>query len=403
MKHTFDFKPKTILLALGGLLLVASHTAYADSFSWGYNLYNQLGNATNLSNNSPSLISNGSKFIMIDGSSYNSIALKSDGSVWTWGYFYQGTLGDGITTTSNVPIAVALNNVVAVTAGASFAMALKTDGSVWSWGANQFFQLGNGSNVDSPVPVQSSVSNVIAISAEFSQAMALKDDGTVWAWGSNVYGQAGTDASIIQTPTQILDDTDRPITHITMISAGRYHSALLKSDGTVWLTGRTGSTTVNRATQVVGLSGIKEIDAGYEYTLALKNDGTVWAWGVNWFGNLGDGTTTERLTPVQVTEANGQNLSKVTRISAFTQSMAVKDDGSVWTWGYGGYGQLGHGTSMTQSFAQKVVALSGVNVNAVAAGDDHSFAYVAAMSEIHFQDLDEDNDDEHDHTDDPDD
>jgi len=384
MKYKPRFTSLTAMLALSGALLIPSHTTYADSFSWGNNYYGQLGNGTDIrATNTPGLVSNGTEFTMIDGNYLNSVGLKADGTVWSWGWFRPRdlilSLGDGTTITSNIPVPVGLNNAVEVSIGPSFAVVLKADGTVWSWGVNRFSQLGDGTTIDSPIPVQSNISNVIAISSEFTQTMALKADGTVWSWGNNSYGQVGVNgATILYTPAQMLDNTDVAITDVKMISAGRYHSAVLKTDGTVWVTGRTGSKTTYRATQVFGLSGITKVDAGFEYTLALKDDGTVWAWGANYYGSLGDGTTTERLTPIQVKDTNGQYLSGVTNISAYLQAMAVKDDGSVWTWGYGGFGELGHGNSANQLLAKKIVGLSGVS--AVATGDRHSFAYVGAAS-----------------------
>ena len=162
----------------------------------------------------------------------------------------------------------------------------------------------------------------------------------------------------------------------TAAAAGDLHSLAVKPDGTVWAWGYNyygqvgDGTTTNRSTpvQVAGLSGVSAVAGGFDHSIALKTDGTVWAWGLNSSGQLGDGTTTNRTTPVQVT-----GLSGVTAIvSGGHHSMALKLDGSVWTWGYNISGQLGDGTSANRSSPVQVTGLSGVT--AIAGGDFHSIA-----------------------------
>lgn len=138
--------------------------------------------------------------------------------------------------------------------------------------------------------------------------MALKEDGTVWAWGSNSVGQLGDGTGVFgaisTVPVQVVG-----LNGITAIAAGDYHSMALKNDGTLWVWGLNqygllgiGSTTdSNVPVQVSSLTGVAAIAAGWEHSLALKNDGTLWAWGYNYRGQLGDGTTTNRDLPVQVT------------------------------------------------------------------------------------------------------
>ena len=129
-------------------------------------------------------------------------------------------------------------------------------------------------------------------------------------------------------------------------------------------------TTTDRSTpvQVTGLSGATGISAGESHSLALKNDGTVWAWGSNGFAQLGDGTTTGRSTPVQVT-----GLSGVTAIAAGRyHSVALRNDGTVWAWGSNGSGQLGDGTTTDRWTPVQVTGLSGVT--AVTTVWDHSLA-----------------------------
>ncbi|MGE5799889.1 MAG: hypothetical protein ACM337_06135 [Syntrophaceae bacterium] len=154
------------------------------------------------------------------------------------------------------------------------------------------------------------------------------------------------------------------------------HTLFQKSDGTVWAWGNNASgqlgdgTTIDRYSPVAvsGLTGVTAVAAGGAHSLALKNDGTVWAWGSNTSGQLGDGTTSDRLTPVQV-----GGLSGVTAIAAgYDFSMALKNDGTVWTWGNGTSGQLGNGALASSTSAVKVNTV--VGIAAIAAGHDHALA-----------------------------
>jgi alpha-tubulin suppressor-like RCC1 family protein len=160
------------------------------------------------------------------------------------------------------------------------------------------------------------------------------------------------------------------------IAAGYSHSLALKEDGSVWAWGRNDygqlgdGTTTNKSSlvQVSGLSQVTRIAAGDYHSLALKEDGSVWAWGRNSEGQLGDGTTTNKSSPVQVS-----GLSQVTRIAAgYYHSLALKEDGSVWAWGNNGNGQLGDGTTTNKSSPVQVSGLS--QVTRIAAGYSHSLA-----------------------------
>ncbi|MDQ7075579.1 MAG: hypothetical protein Q9O24_10620 [Gammaproteobacteria bacterium] len=332
--------------------------------------------------------------------------MKTDGSVWSWGGNWHGELGDGTTTQSTRPVqVVGLNNVIAVSRAAKTdtVAALKADGSVWCWGQNQYGQLGNGTQIDSLTAVQSNISNVIAIATGPADVMALKKDGTVWAWGDNLYWKFGsTSTASAGGVFQVLG-----ISNVVAIASGSYHALYLKADGSVWLSGRMGSVSHRTPTQVANLSQVVEITAGQEYSLARKKDGSVWAWGANYYGNLGDNTTTERLTPVQIT-----GLNQVVDLAAnLFHSLAVKADGTVWSWGSNTAGQLGHRKAQHKT-PQQIIGVS--QFNAVATGGNHSAAYQShsAMSGLLMfnppenrdkEEESEDNDEEEDHDDEQDD
>ncbi|MCX6381662.1 MAG: Ig-like domain repeat protein [Armatimonadetes bacterium] len=347
----------------------------------------------------------------------HTLALKSDGTVWAWGWNAYGQLGDGTATDSFTPVQVsALTGVTQIAGGYLHSLALKSDGTVWVWGFNNSGQLGDGTTVDSAVPVQvSGLTGVTQVSAGSFHSLAVKTDGTVFAWGNNNYGQLGDGTNTNRlTPVQVTG-----LTGVTQVSGGGYHSLALKSDGTVWAWGRNDfgklgdgtNTDKNAPVQVTGLTGVTQVAGGYLHSLALKSDGTVFAWGYNNSGQLGDGTTTTRLTPVQVSgltgiaqvaagsfhslalipppststtkvKAWGSNpyynlgdgtntdrnsavtLSNITNVAQVVvgafHTLVVKTDGTVWAWGANFNGQLGDGTTADSAVPVQVTGLLGV-------------------------------------------
>ncbi len=352
-------------------------------WAWGSNAFGQLGDGTDSWNNAsiclPVRDLSGARAVA--GGAFHSLALLQDGTVWAWGRNQWGQLGNGGGEDSTSPVAVSgLTDVTAISGGASHSLALKSDGTVWAWGDNFSGQLGNGSEEDSPVPVQVLGDGFVAIAAGGSHSLALKSDGTVWTWGRNYSGQLGDGTTWDSSePVQVVSLTD-----VTEVAAGIAHSLVLKSDGTVWAWGentsgqlgggnsRVYSSYSSTPGQVVGLSEVRAIDGGVAYSLALKSDGTVWTWGRYRYGDrelLLSGRTVES----SHTATMVPGLDSVTAIAAGgVHSLALKSDGTVWAWGWNNAGQLGNGANWDSVSPIQVGAVSGAT--AIGAGVFHSLA-----------------------------
>ena len=312
-------------------------------WAWGLNDSGKLGDGTTTSRNTPVRINGIDQVASVAAGDYHTLALKWDGTVWAWGSNDQGQCGGpsqiGIEVVHyKSPVLLSgLDQVIAIAAGCSHTLALRSDGTVWAVGSNSHGQLGDGTtdNRESPVQV-SGVGDVVAIAAGLSHSLALRSDGAVWAWGWNLNGQLGN-SSIQTTPLPVQIDG---LSRVTAISARAVCSMALKSDGTVtvWGNGQMAPW------EVVSLNDVTAIAAGTDHMLALKSDCTVWAWGKNGDGQLGDGTTTSRPSPVQIS-----GLADVIAVAAGqSHSLALKGEGtqrSLWAWGKNDCGQLGDGTT----------------------------------------------------------
>ena len=314
----------------------------------------------------------------IVGGSDQTIALKPGGNIWAWGENDNGEVGNGSSETNVLLPVQVLTEGVSIAAGDDHSLAIRSDGTVWTWGANNDGQLGINDN-DAPnknmaVQVKGSngagvLSDITGISGGEDHSLALKSDGTVWAWGEDLHGQVGDNdvkGADKFYPVQVVGaDSVGSLTEIISIAAGKDHSLALKTDGTVWAWGldSEGQLGDNDGTaedkfapvQVKGSGGngfltdVVSIAAGEDHSLALKSDGTVWSWGENDDGQLGDNddTKADKPTPVQVKDSEGTgNLTNVAAIAGGKDhSLAMMDDGSVWAWGEDTDGQLGDNDS----------------------------------------------------------
>ncbi|MFE2854895.1 RCC1 domain-containing protein [Streptomyces lavendulae] len=312
------------------------------------------------------------------------LALLTDRTVQSWGANGSGQLGDGTVFSHNAPGQVVnLSDATDIAAGGTHSLALLADRTVVAWGHNNYGQLGNGTNTDSSVPVRvEGLNKVIAIAGGLNHSLALREDGTVWAWGYNINGQLGDGSSASRNvPAQVSG-----LTGVSLIAAGANHNLALvgpAGNGGVVMawgynaTGQLGdNSTVNRFTPVKTQdpwSGeVSRIAAGCNHSMAVTGTAnSLHAWGQNTSGQLGDGTTDYRITPVAVPGLTGIQLIAAGR----EHTVVLLGDNTVRSWGANGSGQLGNGTTTDSSTpVTTLTALTGVDKIAAPVGGDFSLA-----------------------------
>jgi alpha-tubulin suppressor-like RCC1 family protein len=319
--------------------------------------------------------------VLVAMSATSSVADDGD-TVWTTGLGANGQLGNGSlgnrTTFGNVDTLVDVDEIAG---GREHVLAL-VNGVVWAWGEGSKGATGLGSTADRSVPTQvtgvaTTGTTVTNISTGHYHSLALLSNGTVRSWGYNAMGQLGDGT----TTKRLRPVTVTGLTDVVDVVGGRDMSYALMAGGTVrsWGGGVNGElgngthTTAQRTSvPVTGLTDVTALAGGRNHGLALKSDGTVWSWGLNTSGQLGDGTKTSRAVPVQVS-----GISTAVAIAAGADhSVALLANGDVYTWGEAGRGQLGLGSSTTdRTIPVRVPGLPAIVF--IGCGRDHTLAVTA--------------------------
>jgi len=352
---------------------------------WGNNAAGQVGNARAKIVLIPVTVNNlNSQMRDVSAGYRHTCALTNGGAAKCWGAYGYGQLGDGTKSNYEIPVTVSglSSGTVAIATGNEFACALTAGGGVKCWGAGNAGDLGNGSFVDSAIPVDVSGLNsgVIAIAVGERHACALSINGNVKCWGNNENGQLGNGSTInsMSTPQDVYGlNSD-----ITAITAGLKHTCALTTTGAIKCWGHNyygqlgdGSTTYSRVpVDVSGLNDIfNAIEAGDLHTCALTQQGAVKCWGDNQFGQLGNNSIAYSNIPINVNGLNGN----VNSISAGNTHTCVIINGSVKCWGANDHGQLGNNNLVNSNTPVTVNGLES-GATAISAGTNDVCAVVNA-------------------------
>ncbi len=352
---------------------------------WGSNAHGELGDGTTQARlTAVDVVGLGSGVAAVSTGRGHSCALTLAGAVLCWGRNNFGQLGDGTTSQRLTPTPVSglSSGVQAIALGDAHSCAITGSGAAACWGHNFLGQLGNGSSEDRSVPglVSGLTSGVQAISAGHSHSCAIASNGGARCWGYNLGGQLGDGTNVTRfTPVHVSGLSSG----VLAIQTGVLHSCALTTGGAMQCWGNNflgqlgdGSTT-NRFTpvQVTGLAaGVADLGAGYYHSCALLTSSELRCWGSNYFGQLGIGIELSRqLTPVAVTGLGGTAVS----IAIGREHVcAVLSNGQARCWGNNDHGQLGMGTLSPPRQRLEPVSVSGLGsgVQEIAAGADHTCA-----------------------------
>ena len=343
-----------------------------ELWMWGLNTYRGiLGDNTRVSKSSPvQTISGGVNWRQIAVGEYHAAAIKTDGTLWAWGenFAANGSLGDNTNTARSSPVQTISGgtNWRQVSVSWIHTAAIKTDGTLWTWGgarnstAFRYGQLGNNSINPSLSPVQTIAggNNWKQVSAESgisSRTAAIKTDGTLWLWGYGSGGKLGNNSTAhVSSPVQTISGG----TNWKQVSLGGNTSAAIKNDGTLWLWGTANdgalgnnttcfTNSVSSPVQTIsGGNNWKQVSGGTRHNAAIKTDGTLWLWGFGAFGTLGNNIIESVSSPVQ-TVSGGTNWKQVS--AGEYNTAAIKTDGTLWLWGCGSSGALGNNATVNVS------------------------------------------------------
>ena len=354
-------------------------------FGWGDNAKGELGQNEATQRSSPVQIGSESTWTFLTKGSdpmQSMGALKSDGTMWLWGNNEYGQLAQNDKAQRSSPVQVPGTTWGTASRGGTSMLAAKTDGTLWSMGYNNQGQLGqnNRTNYSSPVQIPGTTwsADDMHISKSLYASWAIKTDGTLWAWGHNQNGQLGlSDTARRSSPVQVPGTTWRSIAGSTQTVTAT------KTDGTLWSWGNgyygglgvnTNDDAAARSSpvQVPGTTwSTAHLTPSYE-TIAVKTDGTLWSWGYNGRGGLGQNNRTHYSSPVQIPGTTWSTDSAHVGGDTLSAMLALKTDGTLWAWGPQWVGELGLNQAAVKYSSP--VQVPGTTWGAVAATDDASFA-----------------------------
>ena len=333
MPTFYNFRENGLDYSFDDIFVPADLFRDGNLFTWGSGTYGKLGDNTTTSKSTPvTTFAGGTNWKQVSAGNHCA-AIKTDGTLWTWGAGSSGRLGNNAAINRSTPVTTFAGgtNWKQVSVGNEHCAAIKTDGTLWTWGRNNYGQLGDTDSTSKSTPVTTFAggTNWKQVSASGgNHCAAIKTDGTLWTWGTGSFGQLGhNDTTNSYTPVT----TFAGGTNWKQVSGGDNYCAAIKIDGTLWTwgigtSGQLGNNAAtDRSTPVTTFAGgtnWKQVSAGNIHCAAIKTDGTLWTWGQGSDGRLGDNTVTSKSTPV-TTFSGGTNWKQVSSGANFFGSCAA--------------------------------------------------------------------------------
>lgn len=333
----------------GGQQTIA-RKADGNLYSWGSNVKSQLGDNSTTDRNAPVLVAGASTtWKQVAVGEQFVVAIRTDGTLWAWGYNQDGQLGDGTLINRMVPTQIgAAKDWAMVAAGRAHTLALKVNGNLYAWGRNDSGQLGDPKLTGANLLVPSKIGDLFwsGIAAGETHSLAIqRGTNDLYGWGGNLYGQVGN-ASKTDVTAPVKIGTQK----YSSVSAGIWHSSAISTSGTLYAWGQNSSGQLGNnntvdvtAPVLIGTANNwSQVAGGATHTVGLRNDGTLWSWGANDQGQLGTGGVAT-LEPLQI--GTGSNWKAIS--SGIAHSFGLQTDDTLWGWGRNAEGQLGIGKDVT--------------------------------------------------------
>ena len=385
-------------------------TSEGRVFAWGRNLSGRLGDGTTTDRSTPTEITSnfnlniGETITSMSLGQYHSSAITSEGRVFTWGQNYYGQLGDGTTTNRLIPTEITSNfnlnageTITGMSLGYFHSSAITSDGRVFIWGQNYYGelgQLGDGTTTNRSTPTEitsnfnlNAGETIISISLGAKHSSAITSERRVFTWGNNSFGQLGDETSYMYRsvlPTEITSNFYLNIEEtITSVLLGHYHSSAITSEGRIFTWGYNDNSQLGDGTKTdkntpmeIGVNYISSLQiylpisetiasmsVGEYHSSAITSEGRIFTWGLNDKGQLGNGTISDKSAPIEITSNFNLNTGEtITSMSlGLNHSSAISSEGRAFTWGSNYYGQLGHGTFASKSTPTEIT--SNFNLN----------------------------------------
>ncbi len=309
-------------------------------WKWGY-----IG-SSQYDVNEPVQIGNDSDWSKLSTGYFHTLAIKADGTLWAWGQSFFGQLGIPYNPNNDLSLPTQVgtdSDWVDISAGSTHSCAIKSNGTLWAWGYNDFGQLGDGTWVQKNLPTQiGNDTDWKKVETSSRTTIAIKVNNTLWGWGQNNAGQLGNGNYLsVNSPVQIGGNSS----DWKSVRAGDGHCLALKNDNTLWAWGNNyygnlgNGTNINENVpiQIGSSNNWKDIGLSAAHSIALKEDNTLWSWGANDDGQLGDNTLISKNTPEQVGTEN--DWDKIINYASGT-SFCIKNNKTLWGFGSNYNGQL---------------------------------------------------------------